>query len=164
LFFNLPDAVRVRKGVRHDVLDVEGGSHMRRSAHVLGALLSLSAMLTSTAAAQATHIVRLIADKSKDEYRFEPASLTARPNDVIVFRVASGAPHSVVFEGEGLSPGVRGAINNAMPGRSGDLSSPLLAGPGTEYRMVVPQVPPGNYPFYCLPHRAYDMRGELTIK
>ena len=137
---------------------------MRRFTRELGAVLSLSALLTATAAAQATHVVRLIADKSKDEYRFEPATLTARPNDVIVFRVTSGAPHSVVFEGEGLSPGVRGAINNAMPGRSGDLSSPLLTGLGTEYRMVVPQVPPGSYQFYCLPHRAYDMRGELTIK
>jgi plastocyanin len=137
---------------------------MPRFTHVLGALLSLSAVLTGTAAAQATHVVRLVADKSKDEYRFEPAAVTARPNDVIVFRVTSGAPHSVVFEGEGLSPGVRGAINNAMPGRSGDLSSPLLTGQGTEYRMVVPQVPPGSYQFYCLPHRAYDMRGELTIK
>jgi plastocyanin len=30
--------------------------------------------------------------------------------------------------------------------------------------MVVPQVPPGTYPFFCLPHRAYDMRGELRIE
>jgi plastocyanin len=137
---------------------------MRCFLRLLGATLSLSALLTAPATAQTTHVVRLIADKSKDEYRFEPVALVARPNDVIVFRVASGAPHSVVFEGEGLSPGVRGAFNNAMPGRSGDLSSPLLTGPGTEYRIVVPQVPAGKYGFYCLPHRAYDMRGELTIK
>jgi len=137
---------------------------MRCFLRLLGATLSLSALLTAPATAQATHVVRLIGDKSKDEYRFEPAALVARPNDVIVFRVASGAPHSVVFEGEGLSPGVRGAFNTAMPGRSGDLSSPLLTGPGTEYRIVVPQVPAGKYGFYCLPHRAYDMRGELTVK
>ena len=104
--------------------------------------------------------MQLIADAGKDDYRFAPASLTVRPNDVIVFRVATGAPHSIVFEGEGLSPGVRGAINSAMPGRSGDLSSPLLTAVGKEYRMVVPQVPAGNYQFYCLPHRAYDMRGD----
>ena len=30
--------------------------------------------------------------------------------------------------------------------------------------MIVPQVPAGTYQFYCLPHRAYDMRGELTIE
>jgi plastocyanin len=126
--------------------------------------IGVSAVTATAAAAQTTHVVRLIADAGKDDYRFEPASLTVRPNDVIVFRVATGAPHSIVFEGEGLSPGVRGAINLAMPGRSGDLSSPLLTAAGKEYRMVVPQVPAGTYPFYCLPHRAYDMRGSITIE
>jgi plastocyanin len=116
------------------------------------------------ASAQARHVVRLTANPKDDAYRFEPASVEARPGDVLVFRVVSGAPHSVVFEGEGLSPGVRGALNSAMPGRSGDLSSPLFTAPGTEYRMVVPQVPGGTYPFYCLPHRAYDMRGTLVVK
>ncbi|MEP6688159.1 MAG: plastocyanin/azurin family copper-binding protein [Gemmatimonadales bacterium] len=108
--------------------------------------------------------MRLIADAGKDDFRFAPSSLTVKPNDVIVFRVASGAPHSIVFEGEGLSPGVRGAFNTAMQGRSGDLSSPLLTAEGKEYRLVVPQVPAGTYAFYCLPHRAYDMRGTLTIE
>jgi len=126
--------------------------------------MALSGLVAGVAAAQTTHVVRLLANPAKDEYRFEPAALTVRPNDVVVFRVASGAPHSVVFEGQGLSPGVRGSLNSAMPGRSGDLSSPLLTATGVEYRIVVPQVPPGAYPFYCLPHRAYDMRGTLTIR
>jgi plastocyanin len=126
--------------------------------------VSLSLLVAAPVAAQATHVVRLIADPGKDEYRFEPSSLTVRPNDVIVFRAARGAPHSIVFEGEGLSPGVRGAFNSAMPDRSGDLSSPLLTAAGKEYRMVVPQVPEGTYPFYCLPHRAYDMRGAITVQ
>jgi plastocyanin len=124
-------------------------------------LLGLGA---APASAQATHVVRLIANAAKDDYRFEPATVTVQPNDVIVFRVASGAPHSIVFEGQGLSPGVRGAINSALPGRSGDLSSPLLTAVGKDYRMVVPQMPTGKYPFYCLPHRAYDMRGEMVVK
>ena len=55
-----------------------------------------------------------------------PPRSVAKPGDVLVFHVVSGAPHSIVFESEGLSPGVRGAINAAMPGRSGELSSPLL--------------------------------------
>jgi len=126
--------------------------------------MSISLLATTPVAAQATHVVRLIADAAKDDYRFEPSSLTVRPNDVIVFRAASGAPHSIVFEAEGLSAGVRGAFNSAMPDRSGDLSSPLLTASGKEYRIVVPQVPEGTYPFYCLPHRAYDMRGAITVR
>ena len=108
-------------------------------------------------------MVRLLADPGKDVYRFEPAAITAHPNDIIVFRVMSGAPHSIVFEGGEMSPGVRGAFNTALVGRSGDLSSPLLTATGKDYRLVVPQVPAGRYRFYCLPHRAYDMRGELVV-
>src|SRR3954466_12018882 len=81
--------------------------------------------ISTTASAQATHVVRLVADPGKQEFRFDPAAITVKSNDTVVFRVVSGAPHSVVFEGRGLSPGVRGAFNSAMPRRSGDLSSPL---------------------------------------
>jgi plastocyanin len=132
---------------------------------MFGAQLVLAlATLTGAVQAQATHVVRLIGNPARNEYRFEPASLEVRPNDVVVFRVSSGAPHSVVFEGDALSPGIRGAFNAAMQGRSGDLSSPLLTAAGKEYRMVVPLVPAGTYRFYCLPHRAYEERGELVIK
>jgi plastocyanin len=130
----------------------------------LGVAFGLLAATANPSAAQETYVVRLVADAAKDVYRFEPASLAVHPNDVIVFRVMSGAPHSIVFEGGDLSPGVRGAFNTAMAGRSGDLSSPLLTATGKDYRLVVPQVPAGRYRFYCLPHRAYDMRGELIVQ
>ena len=126
--------------------------------------LALVSVSRGPVRAQTTHVVRLVASAKNDIYRFEPASVVARPGDALVFRVVSGAPHSVVFEGEGLSPGVRGAFNTAMPNRSGDLSSPLFTAAGSDYRIIVPQVPSGTYSFYCLPHRAYDMRGTLTIK
>jgi plastocyanin len=50
-----------------------------------------------------------------------------------------------------------------MNRRVGDLSSPLLTTEGAEYRIVVPALPPGRYAFFCLPHRAYDERGQLII-
>ena len=137
---------------------------MSRLLRTIALAMSIGVLAAGPAMAQATHVVRLIADAGKDDYRFAPSTLKVQPNDVIVFRVVSGAPHSVVFEGEGLSPGVRGAFNSAMPGRSGDLSSPLLTAAGKEYRVVVPQVPAGTYAYYCLPHRAYDMRGTIVIE
>jgi plastocyanin len=127
-------------------------------------MLLLSASLFSRGFAQATHVVRLVADPGKQEYRFEPSVVTVRPNDVVVFRVVSGAPHSVVFEGAGLSSQAHGALNAALVRRAGDLSRPLLTNSGLEYRLVVPSLEPGSYPFFCLPHRAYDMRGELQVK
>jgi plastocyanin len=126
--------------------------------------LLLFASLASPASAQATHVVRLVADPGKKEYHFDPSTVTVKPNDIVVFQVVSGAPHSIVFEGGGLSSQARGALNAAMVRRAGDLSSPLLTSSGTEYRLVVPSLNPGSYPFYCLPHRAYDMRGELQVQ
>lgn len=131
---------------------------------ICAAAAAMSVSVPLPGAAQETHVVRLIADTRKDEYRFEPADLTVRPNDVVLFRVAGGAPHSIVFEGAGLSPDVRAAFNAAMPGRSAELSSPPLTATGREYRIVVPRIQPGRYGYYCLPHRAYDMRGSLTVR
>jgi plastocyanin len=113
--------------------------------------------------AQRVHEIRMDANPAKEVFRFSPSEVTARPGDVLLFRVASGAPHSIVFEGTGLSETGRAALNGAMSRRSADLSSPLLTAEGAEYRIVVPRVAPGAYSFFCLPHRAYDMRGQLRI-
>ena len=116
-----------------------------------------------TAAAQVVHIVRLEVDAGREVYRFVPARVTARPGDVLRFRVSSGAPHNITFEGGGLSPRVREALAAAMPDRTGDLGGPVLDHPGVEYRIVVPALPAGRYPFFCTPHRVFDMRGELIV-
>ncbi len=116
-----------------------------------------------SAAAQAVHIVRLEVDVAREVYRFVPARVTARPGDILRFRVSSGSPHNITFEGEALPAGAREALNAAMPGRTGELSSPVLDRPGAEYRIVVPALPPGRYPFFCTPHRVYDMHGELIV-
>jgi len=119
--------------------------------------------VATSAEAQNRHLIAIEADPQKDVYRFVPAKVTARPGDVLVFKATRGSPHSIVFEGGDLSEASHEAINGAMSRRTGDLSSPLLQADGSEYRMVVPRVPPGVYHFYCLPHKAYDERGELKI-
>jgi plastocyanin len=116
-----------------------------------------------SAEAQKVHDIRLEADPKKETYRFTPPLITARPGDVLLFRAGKGVPHSIVFESNGLTEAALEALNGAMSRRTGDLSSPMLTSEGSEYRMVIPRVPPGIYHFYCLPHRAYDMRGQLRI-
>src|SRR6476469_8333302 len=126
---------------------------------------SILALLSWPVAAQAqrVHEVRLEANSDRETYRFNPDRVTARPGDVLVFKAVSGVPHSIVFESAGLSDQAHEALNGAMNRRAGDLSSPLLTLQGAEYRVVIPQLSPGTYPFFCLPHRAYDMRGQLRI-
>jgi plastocyanin len=132
---------------------------MKTSMWSIIALLSWPAL----AQAQRVHEVRLEANSERETYRFNPDRVTARPGDVVVFKAVSGVPHSIVFESAGLSDQAHEALNGAMSRRAGDLSSPLLTLQGAEYRVVVPQLAPGTYQFFCLPHRAYDMRGQLRI-
>jgi plastocyanin len=113
--------------------------------------------------AQRVHEVRLEANSDRETYRFNPDEVRARPGDVVLFKAVNGSPHSIVFEGSKLSGAAREALNGAMTRRSADLSSPLLAPDGAEYRITVPALPVGTYEFFCLPHRAYDERGTLRI-
>ena len=136
---------------------------MRRSLLVWVWSLVMVGGVTARAEAQKVHEIRLDANPEKDIFRFTPSRVTARPGDVLLFRAVSGTPHSIVFEGGNLSGPAREALNGALSRRSGDLSSPLLTPNGAEYRIVVPALPPGRYEFFCLPHRAYDMRGTLQV-
>jgi plastocyanin len=130
----------------------------------LGAAAVVAAVMgVHSASAQTVHIIRLEADPAEDLHRFVPARVTAKAGDVLRFRVTSGAPHSIAFQGATMSPATREVLNAAMPNRSGDLSGPVLATNGSEYRIVLPALPPGRYVFYSLPHRAYEMEGELAI-
>lgn len=127
----------------------------------VAALLHLA--ISDIAAAQATHIIRLEVDAERDVHRFVPARITARPGDVLVFRVSSGAPHALAFEGSGLPASVRDLLQAALPDRASDLQGPVLPRNGMEYRVTVPRLPAGTYRFYSTPHRAYEMRGELIV-
>ena len=129
----------------------------------LGSVAALLLLLSRPSAAQGVHEVRLEVNVEKEAYRFSPARVTARAGDIVKFRTVSGAPHSIVFEGRGLSEQAHEALNGAMGRRAADLSSPLLTQDGAEYRVVVPNLQPGSYEFYCLPHRAYDMKGTLVV-
>jgi plastocyanin len=137
---------------------------MRHLSRTFAMVVGAMAGVASLAAAQATHEIRLEVDEKRGEYRFVPARVSAKPGDVLVFRTVSGAPHSVVFEAGGLSPAAHEALNGALARRSADLSSPLLTRNGAEYQITVPTLSKGSYPFFCLPHRAYDMRGELIVR
>ncbi len=126
------------------------------------AVLGLSATVGRVEAQQTREI--LIQGEGKgDSNRFEPGSVAVRPGDILVFRVVSGAPHSVVFEPAGLSDADRRALNSALPGRSGDLASPPLAASGNRYRFTVPRLSPGRYRYFCLVHRAYDEGGQIVV-
>lgn len=126
--------------------------------------LGLLAGWARTAAAQTIHTIELTTDRENEVYKFTPASIAAKAGDVVVFKVVNGAPHSVVFESKGLSNAAKTALNGALERRSGELTSPTLTKNKTEYKFVLPKLPTGTYKYFCLPHRAYDMRGEIVVE
>jgi plastocyanin len=159
---NLPESLRARHG--DAPVRLKGaGFKMREYPRSLGVLAVLLGIGVSPTVAQEVHEIRMVSD-GKGEFRFAPASVSARRGDILLFKAVSGAPHSVVFEGKGLPDKAREKLNAALPRRAGDLSSPLLT-EGSEYRIAVPfGIAGGTYRFFCLPHRAYDMRGEVIVK
>ena len=123
----------------------------------------LAATQVGEAQAQRTHVIQMDGSAEQEEYSFAPATINARPGDVLVFRVAGGGNHGVSFE-SGMPAAARTALNAAMRDRVGDLRSPLLSR-GSEYRIALPaNMPKGRYRFFCLPHRAYDEVGYLVIE
>ncbi len=125
-------------------------------------LLALLVGSAGAAQAQRTHVIQMDGSAEQEEYSFAPATINAKPGDVLVFRVAGGGNHGVSFEA-GMSAAAKAALNGAMQNRVGDLRSPLLAR-GSEYRIVLPaNMPAGRYRFFCLPHRAYDEVGYLVV-
>ena len=110
------------------------------------------------------HAIRLTGDASRGRYQFSPNRVTVKPGDILVFTVESGGPHALGLDPKGLPEPVRDAWNQAMPRRTGSLRSPLLRS-GQPYRVVVPRaMAGGTYTFFCLAHRAYDMRLEVEVR
>ena len=113
--------------------------------------------------AQKVHQIQIDGDRTKGRYRFDPARVSVSPGDIIRFVAGGGAPHSVVFDSTGLSAAQIQALNQAIPDRMSLLSGPLLTEEGQAFQIRVPGLPPGNYRFYCLPHRAYRSEGLLVV-
>jgi plastocyanin len=45
-----------------------------------------------------------------------------------------------------------------------DGSSQFLMNPNEDWTLSLGNLPPGKYPFFCTPHLAMNMRGEITIQ
>jgi plastocyanin len=127
------------------------------------AIVLLLCGATAPARAQQVHQVKLI-HAAGDLFRFEPTRINARPGEVLDFVVESGGPYVVGFEPQDLSAADRELLNSAIPARSGELRGPVLAGPGSRFRVAVPNLSPGSYRFASLTHLAYRMGGVLVIR
>jgi plastocyanin len=97
-----------------------------------------------------TVVVRMVTTQNGSGGQFEPATVTARPGDVLHFVSDGGAAHNVDFTA--ANPGVAG-----MPA-----ASTYLMADGQSVDVPV-NFPAGTYNFQCEPHLATPMKGVLTV-
>ena len=96
--------------------------------------------------------------------RFVPGRTVARAGDTLRFINQTGGPHNVQFFADSIPEAARVLLEQAMPGaKIAPLSSPLLITENDTYEIAVPALPPGRYPFVCLPHSGSRMLGALEV-
>jgi plastocyanin len=121
---------------------------------------------TGTATAQPatgkTWEVKMIGDASG--YKFDPATLTIKQGDAVKWTVVSGPPHNVSFYADSIPSGAQNQLNANMPNPMSPLTSPLFNNPGESYTISFAGVPKGTYKYFCTPHQALGMHGQLTVQ
>jgi plastocyanin len=124
----------------------------------LGVLLSAmllvmaSIFLGANPASAETYTVKMGADSGM--LQFQPSTLKIKPGDTVNFVMNKLAPHNAVFE---KGPG--GADVEKLS------HDQLLFSPGQSYSTTFPaDAAPGEYPFYCQPHRGAGMTGKIIVE
>jgi plastocyanin len=118
-------------------------------------VVSSFAVFAPSASAE-TYTVKLGSDKGM--LQFQPSKLTIKPGDTIEWVNNKIPPHNVVFDG---AKNPTKSITVAK-----DLShKKLLMSPGQKTITTFPaDTPPGDYTFYCEPHRGAGMIGKVTVQ
>ncbi len=118
-------------------------------------VVSSFAVFTPSAAAE-TYTVKM--GTNKGMLAFEPNKLTVHPGDTIKWVNNKLAPHNVVFD------------TAKNPAKGTDLAKnlsqkKLLMSPGQSTETTFPtDAPPGEYSFYCEPHRGAGMVGRVLVE
>jgi plastocyanin len=108
-----------------------------------------------------THEVRMVLDGTT--YKYDPANITVKAGDGIKFIMVSGGPHNVAFDPAAIPADMKDQLWANMP-NSVDGQGPILTDPNAEWTLSLGNIKPGTYPFFCTPHLAMNMKGEITVQ
>jgi plastocyanin len=112
-------------------------------------------------AAGATHDVNMVLEGA--EYKFVPATLTIKAGDVVRFHHVSGGPHNVQFYPDSIPAAAAPVLDGSMADKMGPLAGPMIP-EGATYDVSFANAPTGDYKFFCLPHQAMGMKGQITVQ
>jgi plastocyanin len=97
-------------------------------------------------------------------YRYDPVNLTIKEGDAVKWTVVSGPPHNVSFYADSIPSGSQAQLGANMPNPMSPLTSPLFNTVGESYTVSFAGVPKGTYKYFCTPHQALGMHGQLTVQ
>lgn len=122
----------------------------------LGLLLSTillvlaSFVLSATPASAETYTVKMGTDSGM--LQFEPATLTIKSGDTVKWVNNKLSPHNVVFDSSKMDD----AVATKMSHKS------LAFSPGESFQSTFSE--PGEYSYYCEPHRGAGMVGKIVVQ
>ncbi len=104
-------------------------------------------------AAAETYTVKMGTDKGM--LAFEPSKLTIKAGDTVKFMNNKVPPHNVVFdEAKSANKDLAKSLSHKQ----------LLMSPGQSFEASFEGATPGDYTFYCEPHRGAGMVGKITVE
>lgn len=116
-----------------------------------------------------THEIRWTHDATAPRERafgFQPARLEISAGEPVRFSIASGSPHLLAFDLEGMPPGAADLLRGRLPGGvsvGGALQSRFFTQPGEGFTLDTSGLPAGTYHIICSAHYALGEHGYLYI-
>jgi plastocyanin len=109
------------------------------------------------------HTVRMVMDH--EGFRFAPSHLTVSAGDGVRFLMISGVPHNVSFDTAFVPRAARPQLraNLSLLGAR-DYTVPVVTTIDSAFVVSTSGLAPGDYLFYCAPHRSLNMHGVLTVR
>lgn len=130
-----------------------------RALRKLGTVLMMAALVFSSCAVfsapafAADHVVKMGSDGGL--LVFEPATVTVAKGDTVTWENNKMAPHNVIFD-ENNVPGGKEVADKLT-------NKQLTFSPGESYSSTF-DVDPGEYSYYCAPHRGAGMVGKVIVE
>lgn len=121
-----------------------------------------AAPAATASGANANVTIEMVGDASG--YHFVPDKVSIHVGDVVRFVNKIGGPHNVTFWPDSIPSGAQRQLQAGMTGTTGPLTSPLLINPGDATTVSFAGATPGTYKFYCMPHLALGMMGQITVR
>lgn len=124
------------------------GSFLMMAALVIG-----SCAVLSSPAYAADHSVKMGSDAGL--LVFQPATITVSQGDTVTWENNKMAPHNVIFDANNV-PGGKDVADKLT-------NKQLTFAPGESYSSTF-DVEPGEYTYYCAPHRGAGMVGKVIVE